>query len=184
MRSVMCRAPQRTRAWFPHHGPIVTRRHDSRIWAGSTRWRARCRASCYPLSRHLPHAFRLRRKLTCAAQTTGFYHGTRWPPPGSRYRSRRPRRRNPAPTPTAPLSAAAEGRRTLSTAFVRVGPEGHLTVELRDGRVLTLRDVVMRADDYCGVRMSGAKYCGGYSDVAAARPGAALATPGTSIRDS
>jgi hypothetical protein len=63
----------------------------------------------------------------------------------------------------------------LSTAFVRVGPDGHLTVELRDGRVLVLRNVVMRPKDYCGAQVlggkAGAKYCGGYADVAAARPG-------------
>ena len=62
----------------------------------------------------------------------------------------------------------------MSTAFVRVGPDGHLTVELRDGRAIILRDVVMRPRDYCGVQVGGSagkKYCGGYGDVAAARPG-------------
>jgi hypothetical protein len=67
----------------------------------------------------------------------------------------------------------------LSTAFVRIGPDGHLTVERRDGRVLVLRDVVMRRKDYCGVQVlgasAGAKYCGGYAEVAAARPGGAPA---------
>ena len=81
--------------------------------------------------------------------------------------------RDPAPRADSP--AEAEGRRTLSTAFVRVGPDGHLTVELRDGRALVLRDVVMRTTDYCGVQVlggsKGKKYCGGYGDVAAARPG-------------
>ena len=71
--------------------------------------------------------------------------------------------------------AEAEGRRTLSTAFVRIGADGHLTVELRDGRVLVLRDVVMRPEDYCGAVIGGdssrTKYCGGYGDVAAARAG-------------
>ena len=73
----------------------------------------------------------------------------------------------------SPLEAL--GRRTLSTAFVRVGPDGHLTVELRSGRVMVLRDVVMRARKYCGVQvidgLPGPQYCGGYADVAAARPG-------------
>jgi len=63
----------------------------------------------------------------------------------------------------------------LSTAFVRVGPDGHLTVELRDGRAMVLRDVVMGPRDYCGVQVlvgpAGKRYCGGYGDVAAARPG-------------
>ena len=77
--------------------------------------------------------------------------------------------------PGADLPAEARGRLILSTAFVRVGPDGHLTVELRDGRVLALRDVIMRARDYCGVQATGdqgsAKYCGEYAEVAAARPG-------------
>jgi hypothetical protein len=85
----------------------------------------------------------------------------------------------PVPVTANPLPAdspaAAEGRRALSTAFVRVGPDGHLTVELRDGRMLVLRDVTMGPKDYCGVQVAGgkagARYCGGYADVAAARPG-------------
>lgn len=87
---------------------------------------------------------------------------------------------NPAPARPADSPAAAHGRRTLSTAFVRVGPHGHLTVELRNGRVLVLRDVVMRAKDYCGVHVLGGphgkQYCGGYADVAAARSGGAPAS--------
>jgi len=81
---------------------------------------------------------------------------------------------NPLPA-IADSPAAAQGRRTLTTAFVRVGADGHLTVEIRDGRTIVLRNVVMRAKDYCGVQAFGAaagkKYCGSYSDVAAARPG-------------
>ena len=83
--------------------------------------------------------------------------------------------KNLAPGRRPDSPAEAEGRRTLSTAFVRVGPDGHLTVELRDGRALVLRDVIMRPRDYCGVQIvggsSGAKFCGGYAEVAAARPG-------------
>jgi hypothetical protein len=79
----------------------------------------------------------------------------------------------PARRPDSP--AEAEGRRTLSTAFVRIGPDGHLTVELRDGRAMVLRDVVMRPRDYCGVLAlggsAGTRYCSGYGDIAAARPG-------------
>ena len=82
---------------------------------------------------------------------------------------------NPAPAPRGDSAAEAQGRRTLSTAFVRVGPDGHLTVEMRDGRTMVLRDVVMRPSDYCGVQViggsAGKRYCGGYGDVAAARPG-------------
>lgn len=80
---------------------------------------------------------------------------------------------NPLPGGRADTPAEAVGRRTLSTAFVRIGPDGLLTVELRNGQVLDLRDVVMRPRDYCGVEMTGdragAKFCGGYAEVAAAR---------------
>lgn len=82
---------------------------------------------------------------------------------------------NALPTGPADTPAEALGRRTLSTAFVMIGPDGHLTAELRDGRVLVLRDVVMRPKDYCGVQVRGgkpgARFCGGYADVASARPG-------------
>jgi hypothetical protein len=86
---------------------------------------------------------------------------------------------NPASAPRADSPAEAEGRRTLSTAFVRMGPGEHLTVELRNGQEMVLRDVVMRPRDYCGVQAlggsAGTRYCGGYGDVAAARPGGAPA---------
>lgn len=82
---------------------------------------------------------------------------------------------NPAPAKRADSPVEAQGRRTLSTAFVMMGPDGHLTVELRNGRALVLRDVVMRPTEYCGVQVpggsAGSKYCGGYGDIAAARPG-------------
>ena len=84
---------------------------------------------------------------------------------------------NPLPAGPADSPAEAQGRRTLSTAFVQVGPDGLLTVQLREGRVLLLRNVVMRRKDYCGVQAAGssagAQYCGGYADVAEARPGEA-----------
>ena len=86
-----------------------------------------------------------------------------------------PAAETPAPAARADSPAEAEGRRTLSTAFVRVGADGHLTVELRDGRAIVLRDVVMRATDYCGMQVQGGsagkRFCGGYADIAAARPG-------------
>ena len=92
----------------------------------------------------------------------------------------------PTSAPEAPATtlsdspAEAKGRRILSTAFVRIGPDGHLTVELRSGQVLVLRDVAMRPKDYCGVQVAvasrPAKYCGGYADVTAARPGGAPVT--------
>lgn len=86
---------------------------------------------------------------------------------------------NPAPAARADSPAEAQGRRTLSAAFVMVGPDGHLTVELRNGRAMVLRDVVMRPRDFCGVQVlggsAGKRYCGGYGDIAAARPGGAPA---------
>ena len=82
---------------------------------------------------------------------------------------------NPAPALSTDSPEEALGRRTLSTAFVRVGPDEHLTVELRNGRRLVLRDVVMRREDFCGdlaqVGQPGTRYCGRYADVASARPG-------------
>lgn len=67
------------------------------------------------------------------------------------------------------------GRRIFSTAFVRIGPDGHLSVRYHDGRELVLRDVTMRAKAFCGRLASGEAmgkvYCGNYADVAAAQPG-------------
>lgn len=94
------------------------------------------------------------------------------------------------PTPPRPMTVAdkltpaatdpdqeVNGRQILSTAFVRMGAGEQLTVELRSGSVLVLRDVSMGRTDYCGVRVGGgsppAKYCGGYADIVAARPSAA-----------
>ena len=82
---------------------------------------------------------------------------------------------NPAPATLADSAAEAQGRRTLSTAFVRAGPDGLLTVKLHDGRSLILRNLVMHRKKYCGIQMRGdqtrAEYCGGYAEVADARPG-------------
>lgn len=81
--------------------------------------------------------------------------------------------------PPVPVDSPAEalGRQTLSTAFVMVGPDGYLTVELRDGRQMVLRNVIMRRKDYCGGLvlngLPGKLYCGRYADIAAARPGGA-----------
>ncbi len=85
---------------------------------------------------------------------------------------------NPLPPPAnTDSSADARGRRILSTAFVRVGPDGLLTVQLRDGRSMILRDVKMGAREYCGQAQMGgkpgARFCGSYADVAEAKPGAA-----------
>lgn len=86
---------------------------------------------------------------------------------------------NPVPGPAADSPAEAEGRRTLSTAFVRLGPDGRLVAELRDGRVLALRNVEMGPREYCGELAAGGsagtRYCGSYGEVAAARPGSAAA---------
>jgi hypothetical protein len=82
---------------------------------------------------------------------------------------------NAVTAPPGDSPAEAQGRRTLSTAFVMVGPDGRLTVKLRDGRVLVLRDVVMGPKKYCGVQepdgLARARYCGAYADVAASWAG-------------
>jgi hypothetical protein len=62
----------------------------------------------------------------------------------------------------------------LSTAFVRVGADGFLTVELRNGQAMVLRNVVMGPAEYCGQVLGASgksRYCGGYGEVSAARPG-------------
>lgn len=99
---------------------------------------------------------------------------------------------DPPADPPTDSPAEARGRKILSTAFVRVGSDGHLTVELRGGHVVVLRDVVLRARKYCGIPVTGGpregtsagQYCRGYADVVAARPGGAptpmIADPGTS----
>jgi hypothetical protein len=78
-----------------------------------------------------------------------------------------------------PRTAGEAGRRILSTAFVRVGPDGWLTVTLGSGRTLVLRGVAMGPTRFCG-RLPGAgtpgkRYCGRYADVVAARPGSVAA---------
>lgn len=92
-------------------------------------------------------------------------------------------RQAPGPAQAGDSPAAAVGRRTLSTAFVMIGPDRHLTVGLHDDSTVVLRDVAMRKTDYCGVRVLGTsvghKYCGDYADVATARPGGPPA-PGNS----
>lgn len=78
-------------------------------------------------------------------------------------------------------SAEAEGRPTLSTAFVRAGPAGRITMELLDGRVLAIGNVVMNSGDYCGLNAAGdataAKYRGRYLRIAVAWPGSGLNPP-------
>jgi hypothetical protein len=81
----------------------------------------------------------------------------------------------PAPLGKMDTPAQAAGRRILSTAFVMIGPDRHLTVEQRGGGAIVLRDVVMRVADFCGIQVqgnaAGRPWCGDYADVAAARPG-------------
>ena len=85
----------------------------------------------------------------------------------------------PANNKPADTSAEAVGRKIVSTAFVRLGPGEYLTVELRNGQTVVLRDVTMRPGDFCGVQIAGgqgkAKFCGQYGEVVAARPGGGAA---------
>ncbi len=103
------------------------------------------------------------------------------PDQGADARARRVRDRHES-VPT--VTRADTGRRILSTAFVRVGPDNILTIELRTGAVLTLRNVTMGPRSFCGERVEadgapGRRTCAGYADVAAARPdpGRAFAEP-------
>ena len=86
-----------------------------------------------------------------------------------------------------PVDSPAEalGRQTLSTAFVMVDPDGYLTVEMRDGRQMVLRNVIMRRKDYCGGLvlngLASKRYCGRYANIAAARPGGAPVLEDSSI---
>jgi hypothetical protein len=92
--------------------------------------------------------------------------------------------RDTTPSAAAPIvdtPEAAAGRRILSTAFVRTGPDGVLTVELHGGRVLVLRNVVLNRADFCGAQLRGnaapLKYCGAYAEVTGARPGGGPGQP-------
>lgn len=75
-----------------------------------------------------------------------------------------------------------KGRRIVSSAFVRVGPDGYLTVELRSGERLVLRDVTIGAAQYCGTSMpTSAKHCGDYADIVSAAPGGGPARVDTAL---
>jgi hypothetical protein len=89
---------------------------------------------------------------------------------------------NTHPGPLTDSDAEAHGRRIVSTAFVRISPDGQLFVELRDARVLVLRDVTMGATEFCGMQAAddvqgttGKRQCHGYAEVVAARSGDTLA---------
>ena len=68
-------------------------------------------------------------------------------------------------------NAFVEGRRIVSTAFVRLGPGGHLLVTMRDRREVALRDVIMEKRQFCGTSLDGqgTHYCYPYAEVVAAR---------------
>lgn len=90
---------------------------------------------------------------------------------------------NPYPGSATNRDREAQGRRILSTAFVRLGPGEHLLVTLRDGQVLRLGDVTMGKVQFCGVATTGAvgkRQCRGYAEVVAASPGGAWTQAPTS----
>jgi hypothetical protein len=87
-------------------------------------------------------------------------------------------------TASEDADADAQGRRAVSTAFVRLGPGGHLLVTMRNGSELVLRDVTMEERALCGVPVAGGRgerpdagdrsdagerQCHRYAGVAAAR---------------
>lgn len=88
---------------------------------------------------------------------------------------------NTAKEPARPLPEVVDfnrGRQLFSTAFVLMGPDRRLTVELRDRRVLVLENPLANPGDFCGAVVAGpglargSKFCAGYAEVVAARPGA------------
>ena len=90
---------------------------------------------------------------------------------------------NPYPGSATNRDREAQGRRILSTAFVRLGPGEHLLVTLRDGQVLRLGDVTMGKVQFCGTVATGAvgkQQCRGYAEVVAASPGGARTEAPTS----
>lgn len=79
----------------------------------------------------------------------------------------------------AETDQAGQGRRLLTAAFVRMGPEGRLTADLRDGRTVLLHGVTMHPAKFCGIRTDGAnagtRFCARYGEVVGAR---AVGRPG------
>ncbi|MBB5700131.1 hypothetical protein [Sphingomonas yantingensis] len=69
-------------------------------------------------------------------------------------------------------NAFTQGRRIVSTAFVRLGPGGQLLVTLRDRGEVAMRGAVMEEKQVCGTGpgAAGARRCLPYADVVAARP--------------
>ena len=84
---------------------------------------------------------------------------------------------NPHPlTAAAPhkgTDAALQGRQIVSTAFVRLGPDGWMELETRNGRRTVLRGVTMEPRAVCGVTVAGRagkRQCITYAQVTQARP--------------
>lgn len=71
---------------------------------------------------------------------------------------------------------AAQGRRAVSTAFVRLGPSDHLLLTLRNGSDALLSGVAMEQRAVCGVAVvssldgqPGKRQCYKYAEIANAR---------------
>lgn len=80
---------------------------------------------------------------------------------------------------------AAQGRRTVSTAFVRLGPGGHLLLVLRNGSDAVLSGVTMEQRAVCGVAVAssldgrlGKRQCYKYAEIANARAINSATIPG------
>lgn len=72
------------------------------------------------------------------------------------------------------MDIAARGRQIVSTAFVRLGPDGLMELETRDGRRMVLRGVTMTPHTVCGITVArgttGKRRCIDYAQVTQARP--------------
>lgn len=90
---------------------------------------------------------------------------------------------SPSAKPDADM--AAQGRQAVSTAFVRLGPGGHLLLTLRNGSDAVLSGVTMEQRAVCGVAVvrslggqPGKRQCYDYAEIANARAINSATIPG------
>jgi hypothetical protein len=92
---------------------------------------------------------------------------------------------SPSAKPDADADMTAQGRRAVSTAFVRLGPGGHLLLTLRNGSDAVLSGVTMEQRAVCGVAVvssldgqPGNRQCHKYAEIANARAMDSATIPG------
>jgi len=92
---------------------------------------------------------------------------------------------SPSAKPDTDTDTAAQGRRAVSTAFVRLGPSGHLLLTLRNGSNALLSGVTMEQRAVCGVAVAssldgrlGKRQCYKFAEIANARAINSATIPG------